>query len=72
MASKKSQKIWVVVLVESGVTAEISVYADKASALKREKSLRKQMDVNDDDLNIFEGEIGGKALMPIVTATAGD
>jgi hypothetical protein len=62
---KKSPKVWVVVLVESGVISEVSVYADRASALKHAQTLHTQMSENDDDLGIFEGLVGRELVMQI-------
>ena len=54
MPRKKPENICVVVKVESGVPVIAEGYRDYKCALRRERSLRKDMQSDNDETGIFE------------------
>lgn len=58
MAQKQSDLLWVVVKVESGIPVTVEVYRDKQLAEMRERSLRTCMRPDDDEIGLFELQIG--------------
>ena len=57
MPSRKSETIWIVVFVQSGVIADVKVYRSERTAKRRLQIWRKEMDLNEDDVQIFEAEV---------------
>jgi len=58
MADNRSQCLWVVVLVQSGVPVSADAYRDRGSAKKRERLLWRDMDLNDDAVGVFQMKVG--------------
>jgi hypothetical protein len=57
MPSKKSETIWVVVFVQSGVIVEVKAYRNPRSAERRAQIWRSEMDENEDDVQSFAVKI---------------
>ncbi len=58
MQTKKSEIIWVVVSVASGVPVLVEAYRNKRKALARQRTLRKDINPDYDEVGAFEVEIG--------------
>jgi hypothetical protein len=58
MSNKKSQVVWAVVLVESGIPVMAEAYRDENTARLREQSLRNGIRPDYDEIGVFEVEIG--------------
>ena len=54
MKKKRSNQLWVVVKVESGIPVSAEGYCGKASARRREATLRRQMREAYDSVGTFE------------------
>jgi hypothetical protein len=52
------EKIWVVVLVESGIPISVEVFRNFIEAKKREKVLRSQSRPDNDEIGFFELPLG--------------
>ena len=57
MPQKKTQTMWVVVLVESGIPVAVEAYRDQRTAQKRERLLRNDMREEYDAVGMFEVEV---------------
>ena len=57
MSENKSKPIWVVVLVQSGVTTLVEAYTARTTATRRMRALKKDTSPNDDDIDLFEVEV---------------
>ena len=57
MKAKRSNSIWVVVEVASGVPVSAEVFADKDSARKHEHKLRRKMRPDYDEVGLFEAAL---------------
>lgn len=53
MAKKPRDKLWVVVEVFRGLPAKVQAYWDQESALKREKAIRRKINLDYDDTGVF-------------------
>ncbi len=53
----KDMKIWIVVLVESGIPTEVDVFADEESTIERYEKYKNGFNLEDDEVQIFEKEI---------------
>jgi hypothetical protein len=62
MSKKNSNRVWVVVEVQSGIPALAEVFSDRPSAEKRETNLRKKIRPDYDEVGVFETTI--KAAKP--------
>ena len=58
MSPEKSEVVWVVVLVQSGIPVVAEVYRDEETARKREEFLREDIRPDYDETGVFEVEIG--------------
>jgi len=58
MLQKKPELIWVVVEVHSGIPVMAEAYYDVESAVMREQYLRKHMRPEDDEVGVFEVQVG--------------
>lgn len=58
MSSEKSETIWTVVLVQSGIPVLAEAYWDEETARSREESLREDIRVDYDEIGVFEVQIG--------------
>ncbi len=54
MRSNTGERIWVAVLVERGFVSEIEAYRDEASACRRERSWRRQMNPDYDETGLCD------------------
>jgi hypothetical protein len=54
MNRSNTKKIWTVVLVESGIPTDVKVFRDVASAKKFENSLRENINLEDDEVGLFD------------------
>ncbi len=59
---KKSEMLWVVVSVESGIPALAEAYRDEETARSRERSLREDINPDYDEVGLFEVEIGKRSI----------
>jgi hypothetical protein len=57
MSHKKSERLWVVVEVQSGIPVIAEAYRDRHSAEIREQSLRKHMHPENDETGLFEIQV---------------
>ena len=57
MGAKKSEWVWVVVLVESGIPVLVEVYRDEETARIREQQLSEDIRPDYDQAGIFQVEI---------------
>ncbi len=55
---KKSEMLWTVVLVDCGVPILAEAYRDEKIARLRERTLRKGINPDYDEVGVFEVEIG--------------
>ncbi|MDM8519515.1 hypothetical protein QUF64_05655 [Anaerolineales bacterium HSG6] len=55
---QENKVIWIVVLVESGVTTLVEAYFDENVADARQQILQKKIKPNNDDLGVFKVKIG--------------
>jgi len=62
MARQKPDRVWIVVLVMSGVPVSAEAYRDAKSARARERVWRKDMRPDYDEVGIFEVEIGVQSV----------
>jgi hypothetical protein len=58
MSRKKSDTIWVVVSVESGVPVLVEAYRDEKIAKLRRRLLRRKINPDYDEVGAFSVEIG--------------
>ena len=49
-----AKKIWTVVLVESGIPNDVKVFGDLASTKKFENSFREIINLEDDEVGLFD------------------
>jgi hypothetical protein len=61
MSREKTDLIYVVVWVHSGVPYEVEAYRDKKTAKARRRFYKKNFDPGDDEVGVFEVEIGKHA-----------
>jgi len=54
MPERRSELLWVVVKVESGIPVTVEAYRDRLSAEAREQSLRECMNPENDETGVFE------------------
>ena len=52
--------IWVLVQVQSGVAVDVETFTTESAAKQRVEELLIDFDWNNDNLNLFAGEIGTK------------
>ena len=57
MPRRKSETIWIVVFVQSGVIVDVRAYRDERTAKRQLQIWRNEMDLNDDDVQIFEAKV---------------
>ena len=57
---KEPERVWVVVVVESGIPVLIEAHHDEKTAKRREKHFRKDMREDYDAVGVFEVAIGSK------------
>ena len=54
MIRSNAKKIWAVALAESGIPTDVEVFGDLASAKKFENSLRENINIEDDEVGLFD------------------
>ena len=47
-------KLWILVKVESGILVAVELFQNKVDAKKREKSVRKRMNTENDETGLFK------------------
>ena len=57
MPLRKSETIWIVVFVQSDVIVDVKAYRSERAAKRRLRIWRNEMDLNDDDVQIFEAKV---------------
>ncbi|HKZ84172.1 MAG TPA: hypothetical protein VJ793_11015 [Anaerolineae bacterium] len=57
MPLRKSETIWIVVFVQSGVIIDVRAYRNERTAKRQLQIWRNEMDLNDDDVQIFEAKV---------------
>ena len=57
MPPRKSETIWIVVFVQSGVIADVRAYRTERAAKRQLTIWRNEMDVSEDDVQIFEAKV---------------
>jgi hypothetical protein len=57
MPLRKSETIWIVVLVQSGVVTGVKAYRNERSAKRQLQIWRNEMDLNDDDVELIEARV---------------
>lgn len=57
MKTEKTNRLWVVVWVQSGVPVQAEVFADKLLAEKCEMRLRSKRRVDYDEVGLFEAKV---------------
>ena len=50
-------KIWIVVLVESGIPTQVDVFADEESANRRCEECKNWINLENDEVQVFEKDI---------------
>jgi hypothetical protein len=55
--NKECNKIWIVVLVERGLPVSAEPYKMKRHAVQRYRTLRDQINILEDEVDIFESDI---------------
>lgn len=58
MKRKNREVVWVVVYVHEGVIYDVEAYRDRKSAESREKFYQKEYNPEEDDLDLYEVELG--------------
>jgi hypothetical protein len=54
MPQQKKEPLWIVVYVHSGVVYEVKAYRSEKSAERRANQLRREMNEDEDDLQVVE------------------
>ena len=57
MKPNSSEKLWVVVEVESGIAVDTKAYRDETSARRRFSGRRRTLNLEEDDIQVFQIEI---------------
>jgi hypothetical protein len=57
MLQEPHERVWIVVLVESGIPVMVEAFADRQGAERKQLTLRANMNLEDDETGIFQIEM---------------
>jgi len=61
MSQKQIQRVWIVIVVESGIPVLVEAHHNEKTAKRREQYFRKNAREDYDEVAVFEVAIGSKA-----------